>query len=99
MGLAFVPTETVWVDEVPGDPSTRLTNIGANDLNNFKDGLLSTNNDLVVLFWNGTTYLPRTGSTTAKADTSKARLFVGPVDPSTVAGVVLAEADLWDQYT
>lgn len=102
MAMAYVPTETVWVDKIEGDPrdpSTYATPIRSADLANLDKGLLSTNADLVVLFWNGTTYMPKNGDTTAKADSSKARLFIGPTDPGTVTGVVLVDGDRWDQYT
>jgi hypothetical protein len=92
--MAYTRTTPAWHDF----PSTD-TSIDAADLENWERGLLGTNNDLVVLFWNGTTYLPKNGDTTTKADTSKARLFVGPVDPGTVTGVVLVDGDRWDQYT
>lgn len=92
--MAYTRTQPSWADGAGGN-----TPIDATDLENYDKGLLATNADLVVLIWNGSTYLPKNGDATAKADTSKARLFIGPTDPATVAGVVLAELDRWDQYT
>lgn len=92
MADVYTRTQASWVDY----PST-TTPIDAVDLENYDQGLLATNNDVMVLFYNGSTYLPKNGSTTAKAATGKPRLFIGSVDPATVSGVVLATNDRWDQ--
>lgn len=92
MALAWTPTTPDWQDGSGGG-----TPIDQADLDAFNAGILSTNADLVVLYWNGTTYLPRNGNTTAIGDSSKGRLFIGPTDPATVSGVFLADGDEWDQ--
>jgi hypothetical protein len=92
--MAWIPTTPDWVDF----PST-TTAIDAVDLDNFNAGLIGTNNDLRVLRWNGSTYLPPNGDASAKVDTSKPRRFVGPVDPATLSDIVTTELDEWGQYT
>lgn len=47
-----------------------------------------------MLFWTGSTYEPAP----LRSDTSKPRLFVGPTDPETVDGVVLAASDWKDLW-
>lgn len=92
--MAYTRTQSAWADGAGGN-----TPIDAVDLENYDQGLLATNNDLVVLYWTGSTYLPKNGNASTISDISKGRLFVGPTDPATVAGVVLTELDRWDQYT
>jgi hypothetical protein len=88
--MTYTRTQPVWVDDVtPAD---------ALDLENWEKGLLATNNDTLALQWNGSTYLPKNGDATAKADTGKKKNFGGSADPTTVTGVVVAEGDTWDQY-
>jgi hypothetical protein len=94
MGLAYSRTQPEWRDgEAGGTPAD------AADMENWESGLLGTNNDLVVLFWDGAKYRTKRGEPTAISDTSKVRLFVGPTDPAGLPGVVLADNDLWDQVT
>ncbi|MBF9135299.1 hypothetical protein I0C86_41345 [Plantactinospora sp. S1510] len=47
-----------------------------------------------VLSWTGTDYVP----TPLKTDTSKPRIFVGPVDPAVATGVVLNTDDWFDTW-
>lgn len=94
MALAYSRNQPVWIDGEDGG-----TLVDAADIEGWEQGLLSTNNDLVVLTWDGAKYRTRRGEPTAIADTSKARLFIGPVDPATQPGVVLADYDQWDQVT
>jgi hypothetical protein len=93
---AWVPTTPDWVDY----PST-TTAIDAVDLDNFNAGLLATNEQPVVLFYNGTTYVTAAGSTAAKTATGKPKVFVGAVDPRTLTGgnacTVVSGHDLWGQ--
>lgn len=92
---AWVPTTPDWVDY----PST-TTAIDATDLDAFNAGLIATNDDWVVLYHNGTTYVTKSGSTTAKGAVGKPKYFVGTPDPATVSGVVFTNGlDRWDQIT
>jgi hypothetical protein len=94
--LAYTRTQDHWEDL----PST-ATPVDGPDLENYDQAGLMSNNTRITLIWNGSTYvLPRftpTGSyaVTPLSDTSRPREFVGPVDPSTITGVVLAPYDTW----
>ncbi len=88
--MAYTRTQATWADGSGGG-----TAIDAADLENYDRGLLATNNDLVVLIWNGTTYLPKSGVAVALSDTSKAREFRGATDPSTLPGAVMSDYDTW----
>lgn len=94
--LGYVRTQDHWEDL----PST-ATPADGRDLENWDQLGLMGNNTRVSLFWTGSTYiLPRytpTGiyAVNVLADTSRPREFVGPVDPSTISGVVLAPYDRW----
>lgn len=94
--LGYVRTQDHWEDL----PSTATPADGV-DLENWDQLGLMNNNTRIVLIWNGTTYvLPKYTPSGAYAvnhlaDTSRLREFVGPVDPSTISGVVMGNYDRW----
>jgi len=93
MALGYTRTQASWADGAGGN-----TPVDAVDLENYDRQHLIDNNTRISLFWNGSTYaLPKYTPTGAAplADTSRPREFVGPVDPSTITGVVLAPYDTW----
>lgn len=96
MALGYTRTQASWADGSGGN-----TPVDAIDLENYDQGLLLNNNTRIVLIWNGTTYvLPKYTPSGAYAvnhlaDTSRLREFVGPVDPSTISGVVMGNYDSW----
>jgi hypothetical protein len=91
--MAYTRTQATWVDGSGGN-----TPIDAVDLENYDKGLLATNDDLVVLVWNGTALVGKTGNTAIGADTSRTRIIESPTNPDTLSGVVTAVGDLWVQY-
>jgi hypothetical protein len=94
--LSYVRSQLFWAVGESG-----ATPVDPVDLEGYDQNHLMNNNTRIVLTWNGTTYvLPKYTPSGAYAvnhlaDTSRLREFVGPMDPSTMSGVVMGNYDSW----